>query len=66
MSSRDITIVGYLLVLVAGVTLQLVATRTRAPIPSLGQVLTYVMRTRTGRVGVLIAWAWLGLHFFAR
>jgi hypothetical protein len=29
-------------------------------------VLTRAMRTRTGRVGVLVAWAWLGLHFFAR
>jgi len=24
------------------------------------------MRSRTGRVGVLVAWAWIGLHFFAR
>jgi hypothetical protein len=29
-------------------------------------VLTRIMRTRTGRVGVLVAWAWLSLHFFAR
>ena len=25
-----------------------------------------IMRTRTGRVGMLAAWAWLGLHFFAK
>jgi len=24
------------------------------------------MRSRTGRVGVLVAWAWIGLHFFAK
>jgi Family of unknown function (DUF6186) len=24
------------------------------------------VRTRTGRVGVLVAWAWLGLHFFSQ
>jgi hypothetical protein len=65
-TARDATIGGYLLVLAAVVILQLVASRTRARIPSLGQVFTYVMRTRTGRVGVLVAWAWLGLHFFAR
>ncbi len=66
MSSHDVTVLGYLLILLAGVALQLVATRTTAQIPSLGHVLSRVMRTRTGRVGVLVAWAWLGLHFFAR
>jgi hypothetical protein len=40
--------------------------RTRWPIPPLGDLLTRIMRSRTGRVGVLVAWAWLGLHFFAR
>jgi len=64
MSSHDVTVLGYLLILLAGVALELLAARTR--IPSLGQVLSRVMRTRTGRVGVLVAWAWLGLHFFAR
>jgi Family of unknown function (DUF6186) len=66
MSSHDVTIAGYLAVLLAGLLLQLLATRTRAQIPALGEVLTRIMRTRTGRVGVLVAWAWLGLHFFAR
>lgn len=66
MNSHYVTIAGYLLVLFAGVSVELLATRTRAPIPSLGEVLSRIMRTRTGRVGVLVAWAWLGLHFFAR
>jgi Family of unknown function (DUF6186) len=66
MNSHDVTVAGYVLVLLAGVLAQLLATRTRVPIPSLGEVLTRIMRTRTGRVGVLIAWAWLGLHFFAQ
>ena len=66
MNSHDITVTGYLVVLLAGVTLQLLATRTRAPIPSLGQVLAWAMNTRTRRVGMLVAWAWIGLHFFAR
>ena len=38
----------------------------RVGIPTLGHVLTRIMRTRTGRVGMLVAWAWVGLHFFAR
>lgn len=66
MNSHDVTVVGYLVVLAAGVTLQLLATRTRAPIPPLGKVLAWAMNTRTRRVGVLVAWAWIGLHFFAK
>ena len=66
MSGRDVTIVGYLSVLAAGITLQVIAVRLPARLPSLGRVLTHLMQTRTGRVGILVAWAWLGLHFFAR
>jgi hypothetical protein len=29
-------------------------------------LLRRVMRTRSGRVGVLVGWAWLGVHFLAR
>lgn len=66
MSSHNATILGFLLVLAAGLGLQFLATRSRARIPPFGTVLTRIMRTRTGRVGVLVAWAWIGLHFFAR
>jgi hypothetical protein len=65
-NSHEITITGFLAVLAGIVALQVLATRTRLPIPSLGDLLTRAMRTRTGRVGVLVAWAWIGLHFFAR
>ncbi len=66
MNSHDLTVLGYLVFLLAGLLLELLATRTRMQIPALEQVLTRVMRTRTGRVGVLVAWAWVGLHFFAQ
>lgn len=66
MNSHDVTVGGYLAVLLAFLTLQCAATRTKASVPSLGAILTRIMRTRTGRVGVLVAWAWLGLHFFSR
>ena len=66
MNSHDITIAGYLAMLGGIVLLQVLATRTRVPVPALGDLLTRAMRTRTGRVGVLVAWAWIGLHFFAR
>jgi Family of unknown function (DUF6186) len=64
-SSHAITIAGYVAVLTGIVLLQVLAARTRIPVPSLGELLTRAMRTRTGRVGVLVAWAWIGLHFFA-
>lgn len=66
MNSHDVTVAGFVAVVLGGVLLQLLATRTRAPIPPLGEVISRVMRTRTGRVGVLVAWAWIGLHFFAK
>jgi Family of unknown function (DUF6186) len=66
MSSHDVTVAGYLAVLAAGVLLQVLALRSPTRVPPAGEVLTRAMRTRTGRVGMLVAWAWLGLHFFAR
>jgi hypothetical protein len=65
MTSHAITIAGYLVVLAGIVALQVLGSRTRAPVPSLGDLLTRAMRSRTGRVGILVGWAWIGLHFFA-
>jgi len=66
MNSRDLTIFGYLGVLAAGITLQVLAIRWPGRLPSLGRVLSHAMQSRTGRVGIIVAWAWIGLHFFAR
>ena len=66
MSSHDVTILGFLIVLAAGIVLELLAVWTPAKIPPLGDIFNKIMRSRTGRVGMLIAWAWIGLHFFAR
>ena len=65
MNSRDITVLGYIVVLAAGVLVELLARRTRVQIPTLADVLTHIMRTRTGRTGMLMVWAWAGLHFFS-
>jgi uncharacterized protein DUF6186 len=65
-NSHDVTIAGYLVALAALVILQIIALRSPGRVPPIGEVLTRVMRSRTGRVGILVAWAWLGLHFFAR
>jgi hypothetical protein len=65
-NSHKATILGYLLVLASGVALQIKALTRRDRFPSLGRVFTHVMHSRTGRVGIFVAWAWIGLHFFAK
>jgi hypothetical protein len=66
MNSHDLTVLGYGLFALTMLILQGLSLRRRSRIPSLGTVFSRVMRTRSGRVGVMAGWAWLGLHFFAR
>jgi hypothetical protein len=66
MNSHDLTIAGYLLAVVIGLVLEFLASRPGSRMPSLGTVFRRIMRTRSGRVGVIAGWAWVGLHFFAR
>jgi hypothetical protein len=66
MNSHDLTVAGYVAVLAALALLQVFALRSPGHVPPIGEVLTRAMRSRTGRVGILVAWAWVGLHFFAR
>lgn len=66
MSSHDLTIAGYLLMASVGVIIQALAYTGRTRVPTLGTLLHVVMRTRSGRVGVVTGWAWLGMHFFVR
>ena len=66
MSTHDLTIVVYLLIAGTGAVIQLLAWRGRLNVPTFGQLMSRVMGTRSGRVGVMAGWAWLGLHFLAR
>jgi len=66
MSSHDVTVLGFAIILAGLIGAEVTARTGRAGVPTFAQVITRVMRTRTGRVGVLVGWAWLGLHFFAR
>lgn len=66
MSSHDLSMAGYLLIVLSAVALQLASRRDGSRVPSLGQVLTRIMTTRPGRIGLLTGWAWVGLHFFAK
>ena len=66
MTSHAVTVVVYATIVLAGVVLQLVSRREGSAVPPLGNVLRRVMSSKSGRVGVVAGWAWLGLHFFAR
>jgi len=66
MSSHDVTIALYVLVALTGVGLELRSRSPHSVIPSLSDVFSRVMSSRSGRVGILAGWVWLGLHFFAR
>lgn len=66
MNSHDVTVTGFLVLLAALVGTEIAGRTGRAPVPTFSQLMTRIMRTRTGRVGLLVAWAWLGLHFFAK
>jgi hypothetical protein len=66
MSAHDLTVAGYALIALIGVSLELVARAGGTAIPALSTVLSRITRGRAGRVAVMAGWAWLGLHFFAR
>jgi hypothetical protein len=65
-SSHAVTASVYAAIVLAAVLLQIVSRNRRTRVPSLGVVVRKAMSTRSGRVGLLAGWAWLGLHFFAR
>jgi hypothetical protein len=66
MSSHDVTLAIYSALALAGVGLEVRSRRPGSRVPSLSRVFTRMMRTRSGRVGIVAGWVWLGLHFFAR
>lgn len=66
MSSHTITIAGYLLFLVLGIGLNVMAHRSGSRIPTLAALFSRVMHSRTGRIAVVAWWAWLGLHLFSK
>ncbi len=66
MTSRLITIAGYVAAVAAGVALEVAARHRGSRVPRIRRVFSRVMRTRAGRVGVMAGWAWLGLHLFSR
>ena len=66
MSSHDFTLAIYLVLAAGGAALVLLSHRDGSRIPSFGVLVRWLMSSRTRRVGVIVTWAWLGLHFLAR
>jgi hypothetical protein len=63
MTSHDVTLVGYGLILACGVVVESAARRRGSVVPTLDTLVRWVLQTRSGRIGVYAAWAWIGLHF---
>jgi hypothetical protein len=66
MITRVITVAGFGVAISAMSTLEFMARRGHSRIPSCGQWLGYLMRSRAGRALILLGWWWLGWHYFAR
>jgi Family of unknown function (DUF6186) len=66
MSSRDVTIAVYAFFALIGLGLEFRSHGPTSRIPPLATVFSRMMQTRSGRVGIVAGWVWLGLHFFAR
>ncbi|MGY1760724.1 DUF6186 family protein [Geodermatophilus sp. SYSU D00779] len=57
--------VGFAVLLVAALALEAAARRGAGP-ATVREAVGAAMRTTPGRVAVLLAWVWLGVHFLAR
>jgi len=64
MNSHEISVAIYALIAFAGLVVELVSLARPERLASIGRTLRRAMRTRTGRIGIVTGWVWLGLHFF--
>ncbi|MPZ80934.1 MAG: hypothetical protein GEV28_11255 [Actinophytocola sp.] len=55
---------GFVVLVLAGLAVELTA--RRAARPTAGELVTVLVATRTGRIAVVVLWAWVGWHFLAR
>lgn len=66
MTSREITIAGFVALGLGGVALQILGRQATSPIPTFGELIGSLMRSSPVRLAVLFAWWWVGWHFFTR
>ena len=65
MTESSAGLLGFAVLLVAALALEVVARHGGGPATARGAVAA-AMRTTPGRAAVLVAWLWLGVHFLAR
>jgi hypothetical protein len=63
MSTYWITTAGYLILLLVALILWFVTRGTGGTVASMAEVFKRVMHYRGTRVGLILAWWWLGYHF---
>ena len=66
MSTHNITVLGFTLIAIALIALEVVARHRGSRVPTAGQMIGFLMQTRITRVLILLLWGWLGWHLFAR
>ena len=66
MTSRGVTIAGFMALLGVALAAELLARARRIDLPRFGATVGHVMRRPSGRAAVLGVWFWLGWHFLAR
>ncbi|MGA7271016.1 MAG: DUF6186 family protein [Acidimicrobiia bacterium] len=62
-STHTLTLVGYGAIVLAGVAIEIAARHREGSGFTFDKILTWALHTRSGRLGIFAAWAWLGLHF---
>lgn len=65
-SSHWAAVAGFTLLAVAVLAIDRRARRPQSRLVGFAAVVGRLMATRTGRIGVLVVWWWLGWHFLAR
>ncbi|MGY1823122.1 DUF6186 family protein [Geodermatophilus sp. SYSU D00079] len=65
MSGATVSAVGFAVLLLAALALQVTA-RHGSRAATVAQAVGAALRTTPGRVAVLAVWLWLGVHFLAR
>ncbi|GAA3563225.1 hypothetical protein GCM10022222_53720 [Amycolatopsis ultiminotia] len=66
MSSRLITEIGFGVIVFSAVALWVASHLAPRKVPPLPRVLSVLMRKRSTRIALVLAWWWVGWHFFVQ
>jgi hypothetical protein len=66
MSTRELTITGFLILTVFALGLYLLGRARRLGLAPLGDVTDAIRTSTAGRLALALSWAWVGWHLLAR